>query len=127
MNQQRLPRREFGRCLVGGVAFALPLQATAALQEGVAGSQPPPDASPAAEGQGARDGALRQGEPRSPEEHYLALVQLLYPDERLGEAELQAVRGQIQAMLARGRALSEFPLSNADEPAVSFAAYRAAE
>lgn len=125
MNHQRLPRREFGRCLAGGVACALPLAAG--------------DSSPArlvdqdrAEATMNAAGTLREKAAASPaalaaDEHYLALVRLLYPDSRLGESELQEVRRQIRVMLGRSKVLSEFPLSNGDEPAVSFAAYRLGE
>lgn len=129
MNDHRLPRREFGRCLAGGVACALPLAAAGGDSQPQRAAAEPPEAGSApgsakheeAEGQPAAPAAL------SPEEHYLALVQALYPDERLGENELQEVRRQIQAMLGRSRVLAAFPLTNADEPAVSFAAFRPSE
>ncbi len=128
MNHQRLPRREFGRCLAGGLACALPL---AAAGDSSAVPCTERDLSEAAVGVAVslcEQAAQQQSPvPLAPDEHYLALVQLLYPDERLGESELQEVRRQIQVMLGRSKVLSEFPLSNGDEPAVSFAAYRSAE
>lgn len=126
MNEPPLARREFGRRVAGGLACALPL----ALAGGTATfarveAAPPEDAASSRRALG--DQPAPQAQPPAmlgPEEHYLALVQLLYPHERLGEAELQEVRRQIQAMLVRSRVLSSFPLTNADEPATQFAAYR---
>ena len=123
MNDERLPRREFGRRLAGGVACALPLAAVGCEGEAAWGQ-------PVDEPRGLErvPPAGTDGPPSpaalAPEEHYLALVQQLYPDERLGESELQEVRRQIAAMLARSRALTSFPLTNGDEPATTFGAYR---
>jgi hypothetical protein len=80
--------------------------------------------------------AARAGEPANeaksepqpakaePAELVLELVKQLYPrnldDEKLGQ-----IRAQIEQQMARSTVLGAFPLTNADEPAPVFAAWRA--
>jgi hypothetical protein len=60
---------------------------------------------------------------RKPAELLLDLVRQQYP-ERLEPAHLATIQGELQRQLARSQVLSSFPLTNADEPAPVFAAYR---
>ena len=74
-------------------------------------------AAPAAQA-AAADDAL------TPEEHLLAVVQHLYPDEQLTPQRLDAIKDQLGRYLRRSQVLSSFPLTNSDEPVTLFAAYR---
>ena len=47
-----------------------------------------------------------------------------HPSDHYDEAALQGIYRDIRGDVARGKQLSEFPLTNADEPAFVFAAYR---
>lgn len=62
--------------------------------------------------------------PQSEEDLYLALVKQLDP-QRLQPEHLKKIRDDIAAQLVRSKRLSNFPLTNADEPAPVFAAWRA--
>ena len=57
-------------------------------------------------------------------ETMLALVRQRYGD-RLDDEQLAAVRTSIEAIVQAARALRAVRLTNADEPAQPFAAYRA--
>lgn len=57
-------------------------------------------------------------------ELYLALIASFDP-EHLTAAHLAALRDEVAANLSASRTLSNFPLTNADEPAPVFAAWRA--
>lgn len=61
-----------------------------------------------------------------PADLLLDLVRHLYPD-RLEPNHLAVILGELQRQLARSQVLSSFPLTNADEPASVFAAYRGPE
>lgn len=62
--------------------------------------------------------------PPTPEDLYLALVRQLDP-EHLRPEHLAGIRGDIASYLARSKRLSSFPLTNADEPAPVYSAWRA--
>ena len=47
-----------------------------------------------------------------------------HPSDHYDEAAIQRIFRDIRGDIARGKQLSEFPLTNADEPAFVFAAYR---
>ncbi len=64
-----------------------------------------------------------EAKPPAPADLVLELVNRLYP-ENLDEAKLALVHGQIEHHMSRSRVLSAFPLTNADEPAPVFAAWR---
>jgi hypothetical protein len=57
-------------------------------------------------------------------ELYLALIASFDP-EHLTAEHLAALRDEVAANLSASRTLSDFPLTNADEPAPVFAAWRA--
>ena len=54
----------------------------------------------------------------------LEMLKHLYPD-HLTDELLATLRTKLDRQHLRSRLLSSFPLTNADEPAISFAAYRA--
>jgi len=54
----------------------------------------------------------------------LEQIKQQYPDERLDDAALKSIRGDLQQQINRSKILSAFPLTNADEPGFAFAAYR---
>ena len=60
----------------------------------------------------------------TPTELLLELVKRIDP-ERLKSEHLDSVRADLEANLQRSARLSAFPLTNADEPAPVFAAWRA--
>lgn len=106
-----LDRREFARRgLLGGVALLGFQEARAA-----------PPAS-------ALDPANRPSEPPLPTAEALLLTLLVqhYPSPHYrDEGVLQGIYGDIAGDLSRGRALSGFPLTNADGPGPGFQAWRA--
>jgi hypothetical protein len=61
---------------------------------------------------------------RAETEAMLALVRQRYGD-RLAPDELEAVRTAVEGLVQAARALRAVRLTNADEPAQPFAAYRA--
>ncbi len=62
--------------------------------------------------------------PKTPAALTLELIRRLYPHD-FDDAQLAEIRRQIEEDQARSKVLSEFALSNADEPAPIFAAWRA--
>lgn len=103
-NEEGLHRREFARSCLGGLGAA----------------------SLAAPGMllAAEDGK----EPAKPPAELLLLSVLLqrYPDDHYSEEIVAGIYRDIAADLARGKQLRAFALRNADEPAVTFRAVRAA-
>lgn len=111
-----LDRREFARRgLLGGVAILGMREATAA---------PPDRAEPPA----AADNPVNAPpEPALPTEEALLLTYLVqhYPSPHYrDEGVLQGIYGDIAGDLSRGRSLSRYPLTNADEPGPIFQAWR---
>src|SRR5262245_51406599 len=98
-----IDRRRFGTTLAAGAMTAAPLAVQAAAGE-------PAPAAPAA---AAADSAGL----------VLQRVAQEYPD-RLEPEHLEQIRRQIERHQAVSKVLSGFPLTNADEPATVFAAYR---
>lgn len=106
MSESDLNRREFAKALgIGAV--------TATLIEG---------AHVVAEAQEQGD------KPKRPTVVDLQLeeIQKQYPHERLTDAALAQIRGDLQSQIDRSRRLSAFPLTNGDEPGFVFGAYRGA-
>lgn len=110
-NTESLDRRSFAKRIVGG-AVAAPLAVPAITEDVDAAESKQPSASNSAP------------PPPRAEDLYLALVEQLDP-ERLQPEHLKKIRDDIAAQLARSKRLSCFPLTNADEPAPVFAAWRA--
>jgi hypothetical protein len=116
MSQAPLDRRTFA-CRLAASAVAAPLGAS--VIEGTASAEPPvevkkpqlPDKQPP------------QDQPPSPAQWILELVKQQYP-QRLEAEHLQRIAKDIETNLARSKTLSSYPLTNADEPAPVFGAYR---
>jgi hypothetical protein len=103
-----LDRRDFVRQLAAGAAATIPLvaaQTTAA---------DPPD--PVAE-------KLAANAPKTPLDLVVELIRQSDPD-RLKPEHLEELRKKVAYLQARSQLLSRFPLTNADEPAFVFSAYR---
>jgi len=62
-------------------------------------------------------------EPATPADQLLALLKAQFPD-RLSSEQWNEVRGKIAGQLRAAEELRKFKLTNADEPATVFAAYR---
>jgi hypothetical protein len=101
-------RRTFAKRLAAGAIAAAP---AAALKADEPGNDDKP--RPA----GAELNSL------APADRLLDLVKQIYP-ENLDEAKVAQIRAQIEHHMSRSKVLSAFPLTNADEPAPIFAAWR---
>lgn len=116
MSETNLTRRAFGHQFALGVAGASLITDETVAQEAAADKKKPAQPS---------EPEARQ---QPPEEAYLlGLVLRRYPDERLDEAAINAIVKDIRGDVIRGRVLSKFPLTNADEPSPIFQAWRAAD
>jgi len=101
-------RRTFTKHLVTGAIAAVPAAALKADDPANDDNPEPPRGEPI---------------PTAQADFVLELVKRLYP-KNLDEAKLAQIRGQIEHNMSRSRVLSAFPLTNADEPAPVFAAWR---
>jgi len=106
----QVSRRTFTQHLITTSAIAA---APAAVLKA---DDPPNDDKPGPPGADAKSTA--------PVDLVLELVKRFYP-KNLDEAKLGQIRGQIEHHMSRSRVLSAIPLTNADEPATVFAAWRA--
>lgn len=111
MNLLPIDRRDFARRIVGG-AIAGPLAAAAATNDARAAENAGPNTN------------VNAPEPQPEEDLYLALINRLDAD-RLQLEHLNEIRKEIAGHLARSQRLSAFPLTNSDEPAPVYAAFRA--
>jgi|GEM_PF-1684189 len=104
-----------GAAAYGGVKSALALSATRELPE-----QPPSskDDEPTVAASIFNDASR-------PIELIVELIRQRYPDERLDDAALAAIRRDVAGQLQRSRALSNYPLQNGDRPAFVFAPFLA--
>ena len=102
-------RRTFAKHLAAGAIASAP---AAALSAG----EPVDDNKPEPTGAGPN--------PPAPADLLLELIKRHYPT-NLDDAKLAQIRGQIEHHMARSKVLSTFPLTNADEPAPVFTAWRA--
>lgn len=102
VDENKLPRRRFAATLAGGAAAMASSLALAADD----------DAKPSAELASVPSAEL-----------LLELIKRSDP-ERLKNEHLEQLRGDLAVNLARSARLSAFPLTNADEPAPVFAAWR---
>jgi len=98
MSQSNLKRRDFAKSLAIGAVLAPIAEA--------AGQEP------------------AKKDTTSVADLQLEQIKQQYPDERLDDAALKSIRGDLQQQLNRSKILSAFPLTNADEPGFTFAAYR---
>lgn len=119
MPRNDLTRRGFTRRLATG-CFAAGALTTAADE---ASSDPPPATNAKSpEGANVASKAIDSKEV-SPEDLILELVKREHP-KNLNDEYLAQIRREIAQQQARSRVLSAFPLTNADEPAPVFRAYR---
>lgn len=109
MHQEVVDRRTFARRLAATSLAASPLALGAAPVGAGDAESPKQDSS---------DNA------KSPAELTLQLLRQLYPHEFI-ETQLAELRRQIEEDQARSKVLSSFALTNADEPAPIFGAWRA--
>lgn len=112
-------RRAFGQALALGSLSAASLSAVSlsALR-----AQEPKPEKPASEKPAEPQAEVQ----RSPVELLLEMVQQ-GEKRKLEPEQLAAIRRDLERQLVRSRIMSRFPLTNADEPGVHFAAWRAAE
>ncbi|MBI3468640.1 MAG: hypothetical protein HY000_37030 [Planctomycetes bacterium] len=98
-----MDRRQFGKtlsALIASTGLAAASQTTSAAQQADQPAQPPSEA-----------------------DLFLQVVKARW-GERLSKEQLKELRKQIEQDLGGSKRLSAFPLTNADEPAPVFAAYR---
>lgn len=115
-----LTRRVFARRLATGCFAAGPLASAAKEAMG----EPPPPASTAKAPKETVAASKRADlKEVDPDELILELVKREYP-KNLNDDHLAHIRSEIQQQQARSRILSAFPLTNADEPAPIFRAWR---
>jgi hypothetical protein len=101
---QNIDRREFARRLTISATGVVPVAGSAVVTA-------------------AAESAEQPAKPRPPAELVLELIKEKYP-EHLDDERLALIRRDIDGILARSKALSSFPLANADEPAFVFSAFR---
>ena len=125
-----LNRRDFARNLTAGLAgvSAAGAALVAAEDSPAKKSAPSADAPPMPDAADGND-EPKPDEPREiPEAAWtLGLILKRYPDERLDEAAIQGIVGDIHGDIARSKMLSNFPLKNSDEPGYLFRPWRAAD
>jgi len=121
-NRSKLSRRAFSRCVTLG-AVAIPGLARPGAAQDSEKSQP--RVSDQTPGKDTPEKPALQ--PPSESEYLTGLILHRYGDERLDTQAVTGILRDIQGDIARGLTLSRFPLTNADEPAFTFEAWRADE
>jgi hypothetical protein len=122
-SSDRLDRRQFAAQLTlgaGGLtALMIPLAAVRAAED-------QPKASQNEKGDQPAEKQVDHVVPEAPPAEVLLLTYLTrrHPSDHYEEAAIQGIFRDIRGDVARGKQLSDFPLTNADEPAFVFAAYR---
>ena len=121
----RIDRRQFAAQLAVGAsaltAATAPLAAASAAEDKPVVEKNPKDDKPAEK---KPDDAAAPPELPSAEIVLLTYLTRRHPSDHYDEAAIQGIFRDIRGDVARGKQLSEFPLTNADEPAFVFAAYR---
>ena len=116
-SDQSVNRREFAKRVALG-AGAIPL--AGCLNEKAAAEPETSDKKKPSE----KKDAPKKVAPPSPADLLLDVVNQQYPHAKLDAETLRHVHAEIRQNLRTSKILSEFPLTNADEPAFVFAAYR---
>lgn len=112
MPDDSLNRRQFARTVaLGAVAATVPADASKKDRNAVEADKP-------------RDREAAEA-PKQPDDLALEIIKQRYPDRRLTGRVLDAIRADIHGDQLRSKALKTVPLTNGDEPAFVFAAYRA--
>lgn len=122
-SKDRMLRREFGRHLLTAAAITsgtAGVNSTSMLLE--AAEAPPVPKLP-------EDQQPTPPEPPLPSPEALLLTYLVrqYPNNNIDKQAIQGIYRDIQGDVARGKILSDFLLTNSDEPAFHFAAYRSSD
>ena len=126
----RIDRRHFGAQLAlgaGVITTALaPLALTCAEDQKPAAGNAVSDRTGQGGDRAEKKGIDPAAAPALPPTEVLLLTYLMrrHPSDQYDEAAVQGIFRDIRGDVARGRQLSEFPLTNADEPAFTFGAYR---
>ncbi len=121
----RIDRRHFAAQLAVG-ASALTAAMTPLAAASAAEDKPVADKNQ----KGDKPAEAKPDEAAAPPELPSAEIVLLtyltrrHPSDHYEEAAIQGIFRDIRGDVARGKQLSEFPLTNADEPAFVFVAYR---
>lgn len=125
-------RREFTMAIAGGAVLAVDESSSSFGQDSASekdGSKRPASSEKKdsdKDDQPEKKPADEEPPEPPPEATYLiGLITRRYPDERLDEVAVTGIIRDIYGDLARGRALSSFPLENSDEPGFTFNAWRA--
>lgn len=112
----RIGRREFAQKLTVGTGG---LAAAVLATSSTSGAETPP--APKL----PEDPASKPEPPVAPVEALLlSYLVRAYPSEKFDAAAIQGIYRDIRGDVARGTLLSEFPLTNSDEPAFVFSPYR---
>lgn len=130
MTRPAVTRRQFTLALAGGATLAANPSASAGQQisQDETESTPPPADKSTGKSKKASTETPEPAEPREPPPeaaYLLGLIMRRYPDDRLDETAVSGIVRDIYGDLARSRVLSRFPLDNADEPGLTFQAWRA--
>ncbi len=120
MSQSPMDRRRFTQRLITATGAALVVGEGVMAQADENGKDP---AKPAAEKETPVEGTPPEVKL---EDHLVEMVALTYP-QNLNESNLQQIRHQFAIQMARSQVLSSFPLSNGDEPAPTFQAFRGSD
>jgi len=125
MPDPSVSRREFGLSLavLPALAAAAPLTETPLPTD-----KQQEQAAQTPQAEAAKPASKQDATPEQPEERedvpeaawLLGLILKRYPDERLDEAAIRGIVGDLQGDLRRSKTLSNFPLENSDEPGLVF-------
>jgi hypothetical protein len=125
-------RREFTMAIAGGAVLAANQPSPSFGQDSASdrdGSKQAPSSDKKVSGKddSPKKKPADEEPPEPPPEaaYLIGLITRRYPDERLDEVAVTGIVRDIYGDLARGRALSRYPLENSDEPGFVFQAWRA--
>jgi hypothetical protein len=116
-SEQSVNRREFAKRVAlgtGVIPLAGCLNKEAAADSDISDKKKTPE----------KKDAPKKVTPPSPADLLLDVVNQQYPHAKLDAETLRHIHAEIRQNLRTSKILSEFPLTNADEPAFVFAAYR---
>lgn len=121
----RIDRRHFAAQLALGAGALTVAVAPLALAT-AADDKPATDQTEKSDKPAEKKSDEAEAPPELPSAEIVLLTYLTrrYPSDHFDETSLQGVFRDIRGDVARGRQLSEFPLTNADEPAFVFGVYR---
>ena len=113
---RQVDRRQFGQQLARGAGFTVGMTAIPIVAVAEAPAVPPAPKLPVDVGE----------DTKAPPPEVLLLSYLVrsYPSEHFDEPTVSGIFRDLRGDVARGQLLSQFPLTNADEPAFVFHAYR---